>query len=1125
MTVRDADTLKSYFTLSKVPVPSQYNDLIDTIFSMSGGGGGGGLHDDRYVKLSIQDTISAVHTFNPTLAEAPFILGTNAKNKTVIGFRADQLAKSVVAGNGLSGGGLLTADVTLHIGQGDGLTVNSDTVALTMPGTLAIDTVNSSSGSHTHRINTSSNPSDAQILSSDVNGYLTLPRLYTDNIKNKTGSGSVTIDPEGSIFFDPAGDNILPVTNYDLNLGSLNKKYLTLHAAELWVETLVAAEVIATVGGHILVAPTTSLTSDVNATQTQLCLNYSFETAGLGGIDVFANWSESAGNGSILRDSTYKAQGIYSCRLTSGSSFNTYVTQQFEVSEGEGYTLTFSCRNSSGTYPGRYGVYDNDTPKWLIPLTTCGGAATFTQTTVTFYIPSGVRSITIYFYCSSAGSGSYSNFDYVLLYKDVIYTKHNNLVRDDIIYLNSNLKIEFMKIIEDTYSSSSPFTYYVQRNLDGTGTNIWYAGDAVLNTGNNGDGYIDLYADHSIKGDTEYGPTIAGVIRTGTTYNNLIEGWAVGNLNGLYGYGIDTYGAAFGRYELGYNYITIEPTNGIQMKSNRTIVGEKSHFLLNLQGDMFIGADANTSTSTYFAYFNVAQTYNSESMGAGDVLLGSNASAKANALWDFSAGSFIIRIATTKRIELTSTGYLYIRDSAGNAVFTFDSSSGAEITKKLTMPGTSSALAIGATPPTSATSGTGIWLDRTGLYNLVSSVQNFKMDATDGALYIGAYDISQYPIKADAQGFLFKTYGAGDNYQSHIEFGTDHTTGLKGQIYYYYSGAGVFNILQIVANPTSNTGGSLYMHGYDILLQSGVGGVTLQAGVGGVKCGPGITIGDDMTAPPDATIQLLDKNSHPTYYSAGNQIYGMGGALIQQNINNRRFNLTGGGGGSCLLAPLSYAIPRALWFTQGTASYPDLTNNHIPLTINNLSGSTYKSTGPGPLYLATFNGTNSSMTAALATYTVLNLTNWMTFGAWIYIDATGRNHAVASMGTTTVAWYLIWYNAGNYFEFGYWDTGGVQRQLQRAGTLTTGWHFVGFEHGWNASGSNYTSLRVDNTTNTASNQAWGQMRSGAGNFVLGNYGSYWLYGKMATAWLNGYMPDSVGGCLKDYYNLTLGLFN
>ena len=45
----------------------------------------------------------------------------------------------------------------------------------------------------------------------------------------------------------------------------------------------------------------------------------------------------------------------------------------------------------------------------------------------------------------------------------------------------------------------------------------------------------------------------------------LLRAWAVGNLNGLYGYGVDIYGAAFGKYVNNCSFLTIDPTNGIRM--------------------------------------------------------------------------------------------------------------------------------------------------------------------------------------------------------------------------------------------------------------------------------------------------------------------------------------------------------------------------------------------------------------------------------------------------------------------------------------------------------------------------------------------------------------------------------
>jgi hypothetical protein len=57
---------------------------------------------------------------------------------------------------------------------------------------------------------------------------------------------------------------------------------------------------------------------------------------------------------------------------------------------------------------------------------------------------------------------------------------------------------------------------------------------------------------------------------------------------------------------------------------------------------------------------------------------------------------------------------------------------------KFTMSGASSAIAIGTTPPTSASAGTGIWIDRTGMYGLAANVVQAKFDAATGAITAGA---------------------------------------------------------------------------------------------------------------------------------------------------------------------------------------------------------------------------------------------------------------------------------------------------------------------------------------------------------------------------------------------------
>lgn len=113
-------------------------------------------------------------------------------------------ALSSFAGNGLSftGGQFV-------VGQGAGLTVDATTVALTTPGTLSVTTTNNASGSHTHAIMSSSNPGAASsLLSSDANGFLTLVQLTgTTRVRTPlldTAAGvSMTINPALDLILNP----------------------------------------------------------------------------------------------------------------------------------------------------------------------------------------------------------------------------------------------------------------------------------------------------------------------------------------------------------------------------------------------------------------------------------------------------------------------------------------------------------------------------------------------------------------------------------------------------------------------------------------------------------------------------------------------------------------------------------------------------------------------------------------------------------------------------------------------------------------------------------------------------------------------------------------------------------
>jgi hypothetical protein len=293
-----------------------------------------------------------------------------------------------------------------------------------------------------------------------------------------TASGSMTIAPVGDIILNPGGKDVLPNANYELNLGAINKKLLTIWAAELWVETLVAQETIATIGGRVLVGPTTTLTRDFAPADTQ------------------------------------------------------------------------------------------------------------------------------------------------------VYVKHNQMTSGDVAYLEGGGFVEFVSITSAyTTIGAGEYRYDVTRNLDGSGANQWYAGDALFNTGKTGNGFIDLYSLSGIPraGQTSgqrAGPTIVGNVRLSSTYNNFRERWAIGVLNGLYDYSGGEVGAAFGDPLTAW--IGADATNGwrvMQGAAKRAQLDTTGNLrLYNPSGTAVIALDSDGTS--YFAGVMTIGTSGEIRQGTGT--LGSN---------------------------------------------------------------------------------------------------------------------------------------------------------------------------------------------------------------------------------------------------------------------------------------------------------------------------------------------------------------------------------------------------------------------------------------------------------------------------------------------------------------------
>lgn len=144
----------------------------------------------------------------------------------------------------------------------------------------------------------------------------------------------------------------------------------------------------------------------------------------------------------------------------------------------------------------------------------------------------------------------------------------NTLTSGDRIYLESTGKLEWMAVTSGSTAVTGGYRYSVTRNLNGAGAQTWSAGDAVVNTGQTGQGFIDLYSRYGIPANgqtstTRQGPTIVGNVRTGSTYDAIRERWAVGNLKGLYDYAATAYGMAAGDPTAAW--LGLDATNGLRI--------------------------------------------------------------------------------------------------------------------------------------------------------------------------------------------------------------------------------------------------------------------------------------------------------------------------------------------------------------------------------------------------------------------------------------------------------------------------------------------------------------------------------------------------------------------------------
>lgn len=371
-----------------------------------------------------------------------------------------------------------------------------------------------------------------------------------------TNSGNLTLSPTGDVVFNPTGNDLLPTTGYDLNIGSLTAKYLTLHAAELWVETLVAQDTIATIGGRVLVGPTTTLTADLTSVATSIQTKHNQLASGdrvllhaNGAVEWLAVTGAPGGSaGAYTYTVTRDLDGTGANAWTAGDAvFNTGAS-------GDGFIDLYSIGavtppkfqyiynfNASGSvYSSNYAEalqfeflgdnsFDgvNDAIYFGAPST----FLTFTTEGMTSCAAGTATTVWEYWNGSAWTSFSPTGTACTAGHNAVVWTSLSGWATTTV-----NSVSAFWIRFRLTNTPGTPWTPSVVKNV--------------------------------ARAAQQWGPTVVGNVRTGTTFSDIEARWAIGNLNGLYGYSADTYGTAFGSPSAAW--VKIDPTNGVRLGHNST---------------------------------------------------------------------------------------------------------------------------------------------------------------------------------------------------------------------------------------------------------------------------------------------------------------------------------------------------------------------------------------------------------------------------------------------------------------------------------------------------------------------------------------------------------------------------
>jgi hypothetical protein len=245
-----------------VTLAVNYSQVVSTsrqIITPGSGGvqGGGPLSGD--LTLTVDGTVVRTSLNIFTLAGSGLIGGGPLTGSLNLAVDSSVVRTSVTltAGNGLTGGGTLAGDVRFDVVPTDGtLNVNANDMAVNQGFNFAWIGAQTWGAAVTQTFAGPVSVNGVMTFNATPNVAANLNFVGTRSI---TSNNNLTLAPTGSLIQAPTANLVLPNSTSIVDLGAYNRKYRTLYVSELVAETLVAQSVVATIGGRVMVAPTTVL--------------------------------------------------------------------------------------------------------------------------------------------------------------------------------------------------------------------------------------------------------------------------------------------------------------------------------------------------------------------------------------------------------------------------------------------------------------------------------------------------------------------------------------------------------------------------------------------------------------------------------------------------------------------------------------------------------------------------------------------------------------------------------------------------------------------------------------------------------------------------------------------------